>query len=118
MRRRSARSTPKEPEMDLGKLKSFVSGLWDDAVVPSITDYIRIPNKSPAFDKDWAQHGYMDDAVKLMERWARERIATLPGATLEVVHLPKRTPVIFIEVPASKPSAGTSDDTVLLYGHL
>jgi acetylornithine deacetylase/succinyl-diaminopimelate desuccinylase-like protein len=98
--------------MDVSKLKSFVNGLWDDAVVPSITDYIRIPNKSPAFDKDWAAHGYMDDAVKLMERWAREKIAAISGATLEVVRLPGRTPVIFIEIP------GSGDEPVLLYGHL
>jgi acetylornithine deacetylase/succinyl-diaminopimelate desuccinylase-like protein len=97
---------------DVQRLKKFVGTCWDDAIVPSITDYIRIPNKSPAYDKEWATRGYMDDAVKLMEAWARREIATLPGATLEVVRLPKRTPVIFIEVP------GTGDDTVLLYGHL
>jgi acetylornithine deacetylase/succinyl-diaminopimelate desuccinylase-like protein len=98
--------------MDPAKLKSFVDTLWEDAVVPSLTEYIRIPNKSPAFDKDWAKHGYMDDAVKLMEAWARDRLPSLKGATLEVVRLPNRTPVIFIEVP------GASKDTVLLYGHL
>ena len=75
--------------MDATKLKSFVNTLWEDAVVPSLTEYIRIPNKSPAFDKDWAAHGYMDDAVKLMEAWARARISALKGATLEVVRLPE-----------------------------
>ena len=98
--------------MDSVKLKSFVNTLWDDAVVPSLTEYIRIPNKSPAFDKDWAKHGYMDDAVKLMEAWARARLAAFKGATLEVVRLPGRTPVIFMEIP------GEANDTVLLYGHL
>jgi hypothetical protein len=23
------------------------------------------------FDADWVKHGYMDDAVRLMESWAR-----------------------------------------------
>src|SRR5205814_1384445 len=50
------------------------------------------------------------------ERWARERLAALPGATLEVVRLPGRTPLILIEVPGSASKANT--DTVLLYGHL
>jgi hypothetical protein len=36
--------------MDSTRLKKFVDGIWDDAVVPSLTEYIRIPNKSPAFD--------------------------------------------------------------------
>ena len=54
----------------------------------------------------------MEDAVKLMVAWAEPHLAGFPGATLEVVRLPGRTPLIFIEVP------GDSDDTVLLYGHL
>jgi acetylornithine deacetylase/succinyl-diaminopimelate desuccinylase-like protein len=98
--------------MDMQRLKKFVGAIWDESVVPSITDYIKIPNKSPAFDADWQKHGYMADAVKLMERWAREKIAALKGATLEVVQLAGRTPLIFIEIP------GQNDDTVLLYGHL
>ena len=24
-----------------------------DEIIPALTDYIRIPNKSPAFDPDW-----------------------------------------------------------------
>ncbi len=98
--------------MDIPRLKSFIDQMWGDAVVPTLVDYIRIPNKSPAFDPDWASHGYMDDAVAMFERWARARIAVLPGASLEVVRLPGRTPLIFIEVP------GEGADTVLLYGHL
>jgi acetylornithine deacetylase/succinyl-diaminopimelate desuccinylase-like protein len=98
--------------MDKARLGRFIDQLWDDAIVPTLVDYIRIPNKSPAFDPDWAAHGYMRDAVALFERWARERIAAFPGAKLDVVQLPNRTPLIFIELP------GDSDDTVLLYGHL
>src|SRR5260221_1016427 len=78
--------------------------------------YIRIPNKSPAFDPDWAAHGHMEEAVSLFERWARGEIAALPGATLEIVRLPLRTPLILIEVPGEGPKANA--DTVLLYGHL
>jgi acetylornithine deacetylase/succinyl-diaminopimelate desuccinylase-like protein len=98
--------------MDIDRLKSFVGSMWDDSVVPTITDYIKIPNKSPDFDPEWQAHGHMDKAVALFEAWAREKIAGLPGARLEVVRLPKRTPVIMIDIP------GDNDDTVLLYGHL
>ena len=97
---------------DVARLRSFIDTLWDQAVTPTLVDYIRIPNKSPAFDPDWAQHGHMDRATALLEAWARERLPGLPGASLEVVRLPGRTPVILIEVP------GEVDDTVLLYGHL
>ena len=34
--------------MDITRLKQFVDPFWDDSILPSITEYIRIPNKSPA----------------------------------------------------------------------
>ncbi len=98
--------------MDIERLKTFVDSIWDDAVVPTLVDYIRIPNKSPAFDPEWEKHGYMRDAVALLERWARERMAPLNRTTLEIVQLKGRTPVIFMDIP------GEGSDTVLLYGHL
>ena len=97
---------------DTGPIKAFIDKLWDAEIVPALVDYIRIPNKSPAFDPDWAAHGHMDKAVKLLETWARGKIAALKGATLEVVRLEGRTPVILIDVP------GEGADSVLLYGHL
>ncbi|MGQ0585611.1 MAG: M20 family metallopeptidase [Gammaproteobacteria bacterium] len=102
--------------MDSAPLTRFVETLWEDEIVPRITEYIRIPNKSPMFDPQWAEHGYMDDAVKLMEGWARSKLPSLRGATLEVVRLKGRTPLIYIDVPAA--NGGPADDTVILYGHL
>lgn len=98
--------------MDQQKLNRFVNQCWDDEIVPTLFEYIKIPNKSPSFDPDWAKHGYMDDAVKMFEGWARAKLPGLPGATLEVVRLEGRTPVILIDAP------GDTQDTVLLYGHL
>jgi acetylornithine deacetylase/succinyl-diaminopimelate desuccinylase-like protein len=98
--------------MDAAKLQRFVDRCWDDEIVPTLVDYIKIPNKSPSFDPQWAEHGYMGDAVALFERWARGKIESLPGASLEVVRLPGRTPLIYIDIP------GEGTDCVLLYGHL
>jgi acetylornithine deacetylase/succinyl-diaminopimelate desuccinylase-like protein len=102
--------------MDTAKLKAFVGKQWDDAVIPTLIEYIKIPNKSPAFDPDWEKNGHMAKAVKLFEDWARERLPALPGSTLEVVQLEGRTPVILIDVPGT--AKGASKETVLLYGHL
>jgi acetylornithine deacetylase/succinyl-diaminopimelate desuccinylase-like protein len=100
--------------MDTAKADRYVAEKWDDDIVPQLIEYIRIPNKSPMFDKDWVAHGYMEDAVKLMEDWAKAQ--TIPGMQVETVRLEGRTPLIFIEIPATDPATGT--DTVLLYGHL
>jgi acetylornithine deacetylase/succinyl-diaminopimelate desuccinylase-like protein len=98
--------------LDIAKARNFVDQCWGDEVVPTLVEYIKIPNKSPSFDPDWAAHGYMEEAVLLFERWARTKIPSLPGASLEIVRLPGRTPVILIDVP------GAGTETVLLYGHL
>ena len=96
--------------MDHTRARDFVDQMWDDSIVPELCDYVRIPNKSPLFDPDWEKHGYMDEAVALMERWCRAQ--PVKDMSVEVVRLPGRTPVLFIEVP------GSGEETVLLYGHL
>jgi acetylornithine deacetylase/succinyl-diaminopimelate desuccinylase-like protein len=91
-----------------------IVGFWDDAILPTLLDYIRIPAKSPHFDPQWEAHGYIEDAVRLAERWCRSQ--ALPGMALEVVRLEGRTPVLLIEVPAA--NGGSTSNTVLIYGHL
>jgi len=98
--------------MQFDKVTAFMEAIWDEEIVPALTDYIRIPNKSPAFDADWEKHGHMDKAVTMFADWAKTKIAAFPGASLEVVRLPGRTPLIAIEVP------GTAPGTILMYGHL
>jgi len=98
--------------LDARKTKAFVDALWDGEIVPTLTDYIRIPNKSPAFDPDWESHGHMDKVVEMFSTWAKEKLKQLSGASLEVVRLSGRTPLIFIEVP------GNGSGTILMYGHL
>jgi len=100
--------------MDNARIDRYVSEKWDDDIVPQLVEYIRIPNKSPMFDADWVAHGYMDAAVKLMEDWARAQ--PIQGLQVEVVRLEGRTPLIYLEIPAT--DAATGEDTVLLYGHL
>ncbi len=103
-------STQQAATLDPEALRGFVGEIWESQIVPEISEYIRIPNKSPMFDADWAEHGHMERAVAHIERWCRER--PIEGLSVEVVRLEGRTPVILMEVP------GEVDDTVLLYGHL
>jgi acetylornithine deacetylase/succinyl-diaminopimelate desuccinylase-like protein len=101
--------------MDSSQTRDSISGLWDSQIVPQLVEYIKIPNKSPMFDAKWEEHGYMDQAVAQLAAWAQAQ--RIDGMTLDVVRLPGRTPLIFMEIPASG-AAAASDDCVLLYGHL
>ena len=100
--------------LDAEKLGNFVDRCWTDAIVPTLIEYIKIPNKSPSFDPGlggaWL-YGRGGRAVRgLGARAARPRCRV---RRLEIVRLPGRTPLMLIEVPG----AGATD-TVLLYGHL
>ncbi|HWD26867.1 MAG TPA: M20 family metallopeptidase [Rhizomicrobium sp.] len=95
-------------------IPAFIENIWETEILPTLTDYIRIPNKSPHFDHDWETHGHMDRAVAMFESWAKNKLEGIKGAALEVVRLEGRTPLIFMEVPAT----GDAKGTVLLYGHL
>ncbi len=96
--------------IDAGQARAFVASEFDESIIPTLVDYIRIPNKSPDFDPDWARNGHMHDAMALIVEWCRSHPAD--GMKIEVVELPGRTPLLFIEIP------GEVDDTVLLYGHM
>jgi acetylornithine deacetylase/succinyl-diaminopimelate desuccinylase-like protein len=96
--------------MDLERLRSGIDKTWDESILERLTAYVRIPNKSPMFDPQWEQHGYMEAAVKLMADWCRAQ--AVPGARVEVRRLPGHTPLLVVDVPGELPGC------VLLYGHL
>jgi acetylornithine deacetylase/succinyl-diaminopimelate desuccinylase-like protein len=96
--------------MNREQLQSFIDRTWDESILERLIAYVRIPNKSPTFDPQWEQHGYMEAAVKLMADWCRAQ--PLPGARVEVRRLPGRTPLLLVDVPGELPGC------VLLYGHL
>ncbi len=104
-------ANPTSPSpFDAKRALALTERAFADSIVRTLTEYITIPNKSPAFDPEWKAHGHMDRAVALVEAWCREHAPK--GTTVEVVRLENRTPVIFMESP------GDTSDTVLLYGHL
>ena len=38
--------------MDSAATQRFIDELWNASIVPELMEYIKIPNKSPAFDAD------------------------------------------------------------------
>jgi acetylornithine deacetylase/succinyl-diaminopimelate desuccinylase-like protein len=100
--------------MDQKIAQDFIDDMWTDSIVPELIEYIKIPNKSPHFDAEWVEHGYMEEAVQQIFNWSRAQ--NVKGMTLEIARLEGRTPLIFMEVPAQ--GEPHPDDTILMYGHL
>jgi hypothetical protein len=98
--------------MDPTRLTSMIDAAWEGSILPKLEDYIRIPCKSPGFERNWAETGHLDKAVQLIETWCRAQ--PIEGLKVEVVRLPGRSPLLFMEIPATD---GSSGESVMLYGH-
>jgi acetylornithine deacetylase/succinyl-diaminopimelate desuccinylase-like protein len=96
--------------MDQQTAQKFVDEVWSDAIVPELVEYIKIPAKSPHFDPDWEKNGYIEDAIQQIFAWCKKQ--NVRGMECEIVRLPGRTPLIFMDIP------GDNDDTILMYGHM
>ena len=101
------------PTLHSAEALERIGQVWDAQIVPQLTDYIRIPAKSPMFAPDWAAEGLLDTVVRNAAAWVEAQ--KVAGLTLEIVRLPGRTPVLFFEVAATR---AQSTQTVLMYGHL
>ena len=106
-----------------------VGAKWDNDILHQLTQYIAVPAKSPMFDPDWAQNGFIDTVVRHAADWVQAQ--QVPGLELEIVRLPGRTPVLFFEIaargaavnpaPRAEQTVGSgavATQTVLMYGHL
>src|SRR5580658_3645234 len=96
--------------MNSSGLRRFIENVWQTSIIERLQAYVRIPNKSPAFDPDWERHGYMDQAIELMAQWCRAQ--PVPRMSVEVRRLSGLTPLLLVDVPGELP------ECVLLYGHL
>ena len=96
--------------MKSDKLIKHIHNFWDNEIVPTLVEYIKIPNKSPSFDPDWEKHGHMQKVLELAVQWTE--INKPDGSVITVKNSPGRTPLLLLDIP------GTKEGNILMYGHL
>ena len=96
--------------MNSENLKKHIHDFWDSEIVPTLVDYIKIPNKSPSFDPDWEKHGHMDKVLNLAANWTEKNKPV--GSEMIIKNSPGRTPLLLLDIP------GTKEGNILMYGHL
>ena len=74
--------------MDTNSARTQIDQTWDESILPELVEYVRIPNKSIAYDRDWEANGHMERAVQHMRRWAEAHAPT--GSTREARPAPIR----------------------------
>jgi acetylornithine deacetylase/succinyl-diaminopimelate desuccinylase-like protein len=95
--------------MDKDSLKKYIYDGFNKDVLPSFQDYIRIPNLSPAYDKEWKTNGTLLKAAQHIQEFAISQ-----GSYFNAHLLENSTPLVYIYVPATNE---TIKESVLLYGH-
>ena len=93
------------------KTASFVNDTWDDSIIPELCNYIRVPNKSPSFDPDW-------EATRAHGNRGQHVCRLVPGAADRRACRSRSCDSKGARRCCSSRSRATSDDVVLLYGHL
>ena len=96
--------------MKIDTLEKDINDFWDANILPTLTEYIKIPNKSPAFDPDWKQNGYMDAVLELTKKWVEK--FQPEGSVMHIDEGGDKTPMLIVEIP------GERDGNILMYGHL
>ena len=76
--------------------KQFIEKAFDESALPSLMEYIAIPNLSRLYSADWQTNGYAEKAVEHIKKWVDGQ--ELKGAKVEIIKDEGYSPLLFIEV--------------------
>ena len=101
-------------------MEKWLHDAMEEKLIPVITDYIKIPNQSRNYDKDWATNGLQKKACEYALDYACN--LDIKGMEIEYYIEEGRTPVV-IGVVDPFPGKGKEvtanlKKTILMYGHL
>jgi len=100
--------------MDAASTMKIVNEEWE-AALPSLQDFVRIPNLSPNYDPDWATNGLLEKVTNHVADWVKAQ--KVEGCIVEVLEEAEYSPFLYVEVPAT-PGSDKVGTTFLMYGHL
>ena len=98
--------------MDTKSLKKYVEKQFILNTLPNLMNFIRIPNLSPSYDNDWNTNGLLLKAANLIISFAKS--LELKNAEINLIQDKGYTPLIFIDIPASRKN---DTRTILFYAH-
>ena len=99
--------------MEKTSFQDFIFEDFDKNLVPNLMDFVRIPNLSRAFDKDWDTNGLLLKAANFLKNWVSSQ--NLENTTIELIQEKGRTPTLLIQVEATNKQP---EPSLLFYGHL
>ncbi len=101
--------------MDKRIIKPYVEKYFSTNILPSLIDYIKIPNCSPLYDPDWETNGHAMDAVNLMANWVKNQ--DLKNCTVNILKEKGHTAFLYIDITSTLDTNVDNSKSILLYGH-
>ena len=98
--------------MDKKSFEKYIEKMFTYNLLPTLMDFIRIPNLSPAYDYNWNTNGLLLKAANLIISYAKS--LDIKNANINLIQDKGRTPLIFIDISATRIN---DTRTVLLYAH-
>ena len=96
--------------MDLEWMLGRSDEIWEESILPSLSEFIEIKALSPLFEPDWAQLGELDATIDLFCRWLDEQ--GIAGLSYETHRIEEKSPVLLVSID------GTGPGEVIFYSHL
>jgi len=96
--------------LDLGNLMDRSDEIWEQSILPSLSDFIEIKALSPLFEPDWANLGELDATIEIFCKWLDEQ--GISGMSYETHRIDDLSPVLLVTIE------GTGPGEVIFYSHL
>ena len=87
--------------VDLDRLMARADELWEESIIPSLSDFIKIEALSPSFEPNWKEKGELDATIDLFTKWLVEQ--ELEGMEYKVHRIGESTPVLLVTVEGTGP---------------
>lgn len=91
-------------------IENNISNYWDNEAIPSLSDFIKIPNTSPMFDNNWESNKLLDKACDHIYNYVIEQ--NIPNLKVKKLQLDNSTPLLYLDYPSNN-----NNKTVFIYGH-
>ncbi|MED5398347.1 MAG: M20/M25/M40 family metallo-hydrolase [Candidatus Thermoplasmatota archaeon] len=97
-------------ETDIDWINGRSDEIWEQSILPSLSEFIEIKALSPLFEPAWAELGELDATIELFCKWLDEQ--DLDGMSYETHRIEDKSPVLLVSID------GTGPGEVIFYSHL
>lgn len=56
-------------KFDVARSKAFISKVFDESMIPSLVEFVKIPNLSRGYDPEWETNGLLEKAAGHIKAW-------------------------------------------------